>query len=180
MNRPTKDRSNKWEKIDQASANSYISLVVVQCRANVEALLCSVVPGLVCRRICMDKHSAAHEGKKVLMKSNGPLKYSQADIFGLIVAWHSKLTVNLAWGKRRPQRYGGNVASTPERMESEWFLKCCIIHLALFLRCMSSSTSWNLVFHVSVMNCLKSVLASLSLILRSTKSPQAHEQPTLP
>ncbi len=96
------------------------------------------------------------------MKSNGPLKYSQADIFGLIVACHSKLTVNLAWGKRRSRRYGGNVASTPARMERKWFLKCGIIHSALFLECMSHGTSWTLVFHDSVMTCLKSALASIS------------------
>ncbi len=101
------------------------------------------------------------------------MKYSQVDIFWLIVAWCSKLTVDLAWGKRRSQRYGGNTASAPARMERKWFLKCRIICLALFLRCMSGSTSWNLVFHVSVMTCLKSALASFSLILRSTKSLRA-------
>ncbi len=107
------------------------------------------------------------------MKSNGPLKYSRADIFGLIVACCSKLTVNLAWGKMRSQRYGGNAASTPERMERKWFLKCQIICSALFLQFKSSGTSWNLVFHNSVMTHLKSALALLSLILRSTKSPRA-------
>jgi hypothetical protein len=111
--------------------------------------------------------------KGVLLKSNGPLKYSQADIFGLIVAWRSRLTVNLAWGRSRSQRYGRNAASTPARMKRKWFLKCSIIFLALFHRCMSGGTSWNLVFHDSVMTHLKSALASLSLILRSTDSPRA-------
>jgi hypothetical protein len=51
------------------------------------------------------------------------MKYSQAEIFGLIVAWRSKLTVCSAWGKRRSQRYGGNAASTLARMERKWFFE---------------------------------------------------------
>ncbi len=94
--------------------------------------------------------------KGVLLKLNGPLKYSQTDIFEFIVAWCSRLTVNLAWGRRRSQRYGRNAALTPARMERKWFLKCHIIRLALFLRCMSGGTSWNLAFHDSVMTRLKS------------------------
>ncbi len=53
----------------------------------------------------------------VLLKSKGPLKYSHAEIFGLAVAWQSKLMVSLAWGSRRSQRDGGNVALTPARMD---------------------------------------------------------------
>ncbi len=79
--------------------------------------------------------------KGVILKSNGALKYSQVDIFGFIVACCSKLTVSLAWDKRRSQRYGRNVALTLARMERKWFLKCRIIHLVLFLWCMSGGTS---------------------------------------
>ncbi len=53
----------------------------------------------------------------VLLKSKGPFKYSHAKIFGLAVAWQSKLMVSLAWGSRRSQKYGRNAASTPARIE---------------------------------------------------------------
>ncbi len=119
----------------------FVASVVVQCRANVEALLCYVGPGLARCGFAWISTLQPTGAKGVSLKSNGPLKYSQADIFGLIVAWHSKLTVDLAWGVRRSQRYGRNAVSTPVRMERKWFLKCCIICLALFLRCISSGTS---------------------------------------
>ena len=53
----------------------------------------------------------------VLLMSKGPLKYSHVEIFGLAVAWRSKLMVSSAGGSKRPQRYGGNAASTPTRIE---------------------------------------------------------------
>ena len=55
--------------------------------------------------------------KGVVLKSKGPLKYSHGKIFGLAVAWQSKLLASSAWGSRRSQRYGRNAASTPARIE---------------------------------------------------------------
>ena len=47
----------------------------------------------------------------VLLKFlKGPLQYSHTKIFGLAVAWQSKLMMSLAWGSRRSQRYGGTAA----------------------------------------------------------------------
>jgi hypothetical protein len=42
--------------------HQFIASVVVLCRANIEALLCSVVPWLVRCRFGVDKHPAAHWG----------------------------------------------------------------------------------------------------------------------
>ncbi len=40
--------------------HKFVASVVVQCRVNVEALLCYVVPGLVCCGFGVDKDSSAH------------------------------------------------------------------------------------------------------------------------
>ena len=48
--------------------HEFVASVVVQCRANIEALLCSVVPGLAHCGFGVDKHSAAHGDNRSLIE----------------------------------------------------------------------------------------------------------------
>ena len=101
-----------------------------------------------------------------------PWKYSHVDTFGLSVAWRSRLSVNLACGSSKSQRYYGKSAATPARMARKWAFNVRMARSAALRQWMCAGTSWYFTPHSNVMMHLYSALASLSIICKSTSMPR--------
>ena len=78
----------------------------------------------------------------VAVKSNAPLKYSQADILGLSVACQRRFIVSSVCTKRLSHINLGMVGTTPASTEMKWALNVLIDLSSIFILWTFGGTSW--------------------------------------
>ena len=78
----------------------------------------------------------------VLLKSNTPFIWAQADSFGFIREFLNKLIVSSAWGNRRSHSVIGNCGLHVASPLKKWFFKVCIAASAALRLCWCGGTNW--------------------------------------
>ena len=97
----------------------------------------------------------------VRLKSKGPSNMVWADIFGFRRAGRNMLSVVVACGMSRSQRWVGKVGSVLQSPAIKWFFHVRMARSAALRRCMCGGTSWKSTSLVRL-NAFKALDASLS------------------
>ena len=116
------------------------SLVVLECRPNVESVLAAEVPKSACCWLGMEDCATAIGWGGAAEKSKHPLKYSQAERVGVIVAWRRRLRASSAWEMRRSSHCDLGKAGLTDTRIARKVVR--IARSAAFCWCMLGGTRW--------------------------------------
>ena len=145
------------KKILGDSINHVKAQLVLQRRANVEALVVAEVPGQAGDRLVLNDYQASDQA------DGGGIKIER-----FILVFPGRYVRGKGGLAEEDQGKLGRESETPARIERKWVFKVGMARLAILQRWALGGTIWKVHFQSSTMVRLYSALASLSRNWRST------------
>jgi hypothetical protein len=107
------------------------TLVMLNCHPDVETGVRVDVSGLSVLGFDVGHHRTSQRCKRMFHEVMLPMDMGMHRTFSAMLLCCSRLMVSSAGCMRRHHREGGNLSSTPLRMETKWFLNIWIARLAM-------------------------------------------------